>query len=52
MDTTVQKEERTMAAMLSEAIDYLDMIASVPDAYSLPYNVLLAYAHNHVPTAH
>jgi hypothetical protein len=52
LDTTDKKEERTMAAMLTEALEYLDLIASVPEVHVLPYNVLLAYTHNHHPVTH
>ena len=49
LDTTDKAERRTMDDMLMEAIDYLTLITTVPDGYALPYNVLLAYTHNHQP---
>lgn len=49
MDTTDNAEQRSMNEMLTEAIDYLDLISTLPDGYALPYAVLLAYPHNHQP---
>ncbi|KAF2686151.1 hypothetical protein K458DRAFT_298876 [Lentithecium fluviatile CBS 122367] len=46
MDTTEKAERRTMNEMLTEAIDYITLISTLPEPYSLPYSVLLAYTHH------